>query len=103
MDAQGKVTENAQNAMTARKLLPLGGEEINSGYKGYGLGMFVEILSSILSGATFGPFVRKWGDTTKPANLGQCFFAIDPKFFAPGFENRMSHLMNHIRDLEPVS
>lgn len=30
--------------------MPLGGTEVNSGYKGYGLGMLVEIFCGILSG-----------------------------------------------------
>ena len=30
--------------------MPLGGTEMNSGYKGYGLAMLVEIFSGVLSG-----------------------------------------------------
>lgn len=37
-------------AYKAAKLMPVGGTEINSGYKGYGLGMLVEIFCGILSG-----------------------------------------------------
>jgi LDH2 family malate/lactate/ureidoglycolate dehydrogenase len=42
-------------------------------------------------------------DTDRPADLGQCFVAIDPQFFAPGFEDRMSALMVHLRGMQPVS
>ena len=38
--------------------LPLGGAEETSGYKGYGLGLMVEIFCGILSGAAWGPHVR---------------------------------------------
>ena len=41
--------------------------------------------------------------TDRPANLGQCFVAIDPSFFAPGFEDRMSDMMNHCRNMDAVS
>jgi hypothetical protein len=29
--------------------------------------------------------------------------AINPQFFAPGFEDRMSSLMDYLRNMEPVS
>ncbi|XP_033761815.1 uncharacterized oxidoreductase YjmC-like [Pecten maximus] len=83
-------------------LLPLGGLEQNSGYKGYGLAMMVEILTSVLSGAEMCSFVRKWKTYEKPANLGHCFLAIDPGAFAEGFTDRMQNLMDHNRNLEPV-
>lgn len=90
-------------AYEAACLMPLGGAEVNSGYKGSGLGLLVEIFCGILSGATYGPNVRRWGDTSRAADLGQCFIAVDPKKFAPGFEERLSDLMDHIRHMEPVS
>ena len=34
---------------------------------------------------------------------GQCFIAIDPDAFAPGFSDRMTELMAICRGLEPVS
>lgn len=33
---------------------------------------------------------------------GQCFIAVDPNAFAPGFEGRMQDLMNICRSSEPV-
>lgn len=41
--------------------------------------------------------------TAAEADLGQGFVAIDPSFFAPGFTDRMSDLMSHCRQMEPVS
>lgn len=83
-------------------LLPLGGLEQNGGYKGYGLAMMVEVLTSVLSGAEMCSFVRKWKTYEKHANLGHCFLAIDPEAFADGFTDRMQDLMDHNRNLEPV-
>lgn len=100
-DAAGKVTTDAAAALDGT-LLPLGGTELTSGYKGYGLCMMVEVFCGILSGSAYGPNIRKWKDTTKTADLGQCFVALDPNVFAPGFENRMSDLMDFCRQLEPV-
>ena len=33
---------------------------------------------------------------------GQCFIAVDPNSFMPGFEGRMSDLMGICRNQEPV-
>ncbi|KAJ9601526.1 hypothetical protein L9F63_000269, partial [Diploptera punctata] len=104
----GKTTTDAQLGFDSRCLMPLGGAELTSGYKGYGLGLLVETFCGILSGSEFGPNVRKWmEETDRPANLdeepnlGHCFVAIDPKCFAPGFENRMQQLMDYLRNMEP--
>ncbi|XP_054166083.1 uncharacterized oxidoreductase YjmC-like [Oppia nitens] len=83
-------------------LLPLGGPEKSSGYKGYGLAMMVELFTAILSGSAVAPNVRKWSDNHTTANLGQCFVAINPEMFAPGFTDRMSNLIDHCRNQEPV-
>ena len=54
-------------------LLALGGPELSSGYKGYGLGMLVEVFCGILAGAEFGPRIRLWKDTVRIANLVSSF------------------------------
>lgn len=82
--------------------MPVGGSEINSGYKGYGLGALVEIFCGILGGSAYGPNIRKWGDSSKKADLGQCFIAIDPEFFAPGFQGRLGDLLCTLRNMQPV-
>ena len=66
-------------------LLPLGGTEDSGGYKGYGLGMMVEILCGILGGGNYSSNIRRWAFAVPgedPANLGHCFIAIDPECFA---------------------
>lgn len=65
----------------------------------------IPFLSLILpaAGGQYGPNVRRWMQTDREADLGQAFMALDPSFFAPGFEDRMSDLMNHCRNMEPVS
>lgn len=82
--------------------MPLGGEEINSGYKGYGLGMFVELLCGLTSGSMYAHKVRRWTEHHRPADLGHFFLAVDPDCFAPGMKDRLQDLMDHIRGLEPV-
>lgn len=38
--------------------MPLGGDEIHSGYKGYGLALMLEILGAVLAGANYYPKYR---------------------------------------------
>jgi LDH2 family malate/lactate/ureidoglycolate dehydrogenase len=96
-DASGKETHIPDEVTNGGGLLPLGGSELSSGYKGYGLAMLVEIFCGILAGAEYGPNIRRWKDTTRIANLGQCFVAINPNAFAPGFNDRMQDLMDTCR------
>ncbi|KYB26267.1 uncharacterized oxidoreductase YjmC isoform X1 [Tribolium castaneum] len=81
---------------------PLGGHEPNSNYKGFGLGFFVEVICGILAGSAYGPNIRKYGDLGQIANLGQCFVALNPTYFAPGFEERLTDLLNFIRNMQPA-
>lgn len=46
----GKPTTDAELAFNTRALMPLGGEEKTSGFKGYGLALLVETLCGILAG-----------------------------------------------------
>lgn len=85
-------------------MAPLGGSELTSGYKGFGLGAMVEVLCGVLSGAHYANKIRKWTHvgSDAEADLGQFFIAIDPNCFAPGFEGRMSDMNNILRNLSPV-
>ncbi len=70
-------------------LLPLGGAgEEFSGYKGYGLGMMVEILSAVLPGAAYltGVYPRDASGKPLPANLGHFFGAWRLDAFRPAEE-----------------
>jgi len=66
-------------------LLPLGGagEEL-AGYKGYGLGLMVEILSASFANGSFGKALSGFGDGRRvPYKLGHFFTAINIKSFVP--------------------
>ena len=103
-DTKGNVTTNSDVAFESGCLAPLGGDELTSGFKGYGLGTMVEVLCGVLAGANFSTKVRKWthSGSDSEADLGQFFMAIDPKCFAPGFSGRMSELNEILRNLTPV-
>ncbi|CAI2341113.1 unnamed protein product [Caenorhabditis sp. 36 PRJEB53466] len=97
--AGGKETNDPLLVLNGGGLLPLGGTEISGGYKGYGLSSMIEIFCGVLAGAHWGPHVRKWMSTSSEADLGQCFVAIDPEAFAPGFAERLQDFMQTMRDL----
>lgn len=105
MDKEGNITTDAEAAFSASLLQPLGGTEELSGYKGYGLAAMVETLCGIMSGGHYATNVRKWSleGCTEEADLGQVFIAVDPKCFAPKFQDRMSDMNGILRDLPAVS
>ncbi|KAL3832239.1 hypothetical protein ACJMK2_023899 [Sinanodonta woodiana] len=102
VDKTGQDTTDPSEVLDDGGLHPLGGREITSGYKGYGLAMMVEILCGILSGANYGPNIRHWTSTDQIANVGHCFIAINTSAFESGFEERMTDLIDTCRNLETV-
>lgn len=56
--------------------LPLGGGIETSGYKGYGLGLLVDILCGVLAGANFGSQLASAKSAHRVANIGHFFGAI---------------------------
>ncbi|XP_068727510.1 uncharacterized oxidoreductase YjmC-like [Montipora capricornis] len=104
VNSKGKDTVNPVEVLHGGGgLLPLGGQEITGGHKGYGLAMMVDVFSGILSGSASGPSMRKWhGEDMRVANLGHCFVAINPQMFADGFDDRMQCLMDQYRNLKPA-
>jgi len=88
LNLAGEPTEDPNEAM-AGLLLPVGG------YKGYGLALVMEILSSVLVGATFGLRVPPMTDATAAQDTGHFFLALDiGHFMAPdAFQQRMVDLI----------
>lgn len=83
-------------------LLPLGGREETSGYKGYGLGTMVEVLCGVMSGGPYAGHIRKWTGDPSKADLGQMFMALDPSVFVDDFPARLNGLMSDLRNMEPM-
>lgn len=84
VDAAGRPTTDPNVALAHRLLSPLGGSRALGGHKGYGLGVMVDILSGVLSGAVHGNlFFRSDMRKQKLHNVGHCFAAIDPARFRP--------------------
>lgn len=55
--SDGSVTNDANALKNGGSLLPLGSDRDHGSHKGFGLSATVDILSAVLSGANFGPWV----------------------------------------------
>jgi LDH2 family malate/lactate/ureidoglycolate dehydrogenase len=84
-------------------LLPLGGEgETQAGYKGYGLGVLVDIMSAVCSGGTFGRAVKDTEITA--ARVCHFFMAFRLDIFRPPaeFKKDMAALLEDLNSLTPA-
>jgi len=109
IDERGLPTDDAHQSLAKfRKragggLLPLGGEgERLSGYKGYGLALWVDIFSGILSGAAYANLTYPKTPDGKPlpANIGHFFGAWRIDSFRPvdEFKAAMDDLQQLLRN-----
>ncbi|MGH7313046.1 MAG: Ldh family oxidoreductase [Candidatus Rokuibacteriota bacterium] len=84
LDERGVATTDPVAALKHRFLTPLGGERDVGSHKGYGLGVMVDILSGVMSGAVYGDlFTRSDRQARRVQDVGHCFAAIDPARFRP--------------------
>lgn len=101
--------ENGQDCTNAQKVLnniigklgggifPIGGCDENTGsHKGYGLGIIVELFTSIFAGGTSSPQVENSGN----GDTSFCFLVIDYGIFGDKKEikQRVSVLLQELRD-----
>lgn len=79
--------------------LPLGGGKGTSGYKGYGLGLLVDILCGVLSGANFGSRLVSSKSKDQEANIGHFFGALKLSGFgdADRFFQDLEALINDVK------
>jgi len=84
LDDAGTPTTDPFVALKHRLVTPLGGTRDLGSHKGYGLGMMVDILSGVMSGAVYGDlFYRSDRQERRVQDVGHCFAAIDPVRFRP--------------------
>lgn len=99
IDAEGHDSDDPAILRHRGGLLPLGSRMETSSYKGYGLGMLVDILTGVLSGAGPGLFVDR-------AALVQGFWfaawRIDAFRDPAEFKGEMKALVDHIRATKPA-
>ncbi|OUT99233.1 MAG: malate dehydrogenase [Flammeovirgaceae bacterium TMED32] len=94
-DKEGQPTQAAQGIVEGGALLPLGGDREHGSHKGFILGSIVDILSAVLSGANFGPWVPPFVSFLDPdpnpvgAGIGHFFGALRIDAFRPASEFKM--------------
>ena len=91
LDAQGRPTTDASLALKG-SMMPAGG------YKGFGVGLLVEVLASCLAGSVSSMDASPFSGTAGgPPRTGQCFIAFDPDAFSgPTFRQRIEALVEAI-------
>lgn len=92
---EGKPTTDAKEGMEGT-VVPIGGA------KGYGLSLFIDIFSGILSGAQFGPHINNmWNDFENPQNVGHFFCVVDISKFVDleVFKSRVDQMVSEIKEL----
>lgn len=103
VDEKGNPVTDPDEGLRIRYLTPLGSEEILGSHKGYGLAAMVEVLSTMLSGASFAPLRDKKKPGAPGMDVGHFFMAIDPQFFreAGEFEDDLDEFIEALRATPP--
>ena len=109
-DARGGQSTNPHELKKGGALLPLGGEAERGSHKGYCLGSMVDILTGVLSGANYGPWVPPFVSFLPLAadpvglGLGHFFGAMRVDAFRPAeeFKNQMDTWINRFRAAEAI-
>lgn len=110
-DQDGLPTNDAHILKQGGALLPLGSDEEGGGHKGYALGSIVDILTGVLSGASFGPWAPPFpAYVPMPENmpgkgLGHFFGAMRIDAFQPAhiFKEKMDLWLRSFRNATPVN
>ncbi|MEQ8365128.1 MAG: Ldh family oxidoreductase [Roseicyclus sp.] len=92
LDPNGNPTTDAKIGLTG-SMAPSGG------YKGVGIALLTEVMAAALAGAVLGKDASPFSGTAGgPPRTGQCFIAIDPDAGTGGFADRMTALLDAIRE-----
>ena len=95
VDKEGRATEDPKRVLEGGWILPIGA------HKGFGITMFIEILSGVLTGASVGSHIRDLYNAPRdvPQGLGHFCIAIDPAAFMPleRFKSRMDEMISMVK------
>ena len=110
-DKEGHPTQAAQGVVEGGALLPLGGDIDHGSHKGFILGSVVDILSGVLSGANYGPWVPPFVSFLNPdpnpvgEGIGHFFGALRIDAFRSKFEfkNHMDIWIQRFKNAKPIN
>jgi LDH2 family malate/lactate/ureidoglycolate dehydrogenase len=110
IDRAGHPTIDPQAMIEGGALLPLGSERESGGHKGYGLGLMVDVLCAVLSGANWGPFAPPFAinlsipKESVGKGIGHFFGALRIDAFRDPeeFKVQIDHLVRTLRATRPA-
>ncbi len=110
IDSGGRPASRPQEMIDGGALVPLGGDRIHGGHKGYCLAAMVDILSGVLSGANWGPFAPPFAlrqeipDRSVGKGIGHFFGALRiDGFIDPGeFKKQIDDWVRVFRAAKPA-
>jgi L-2-hydroxycarboxylate dehydrogenase (NAD+) len=110
-DKDGHPSDDPTILEKGGSMLPLGGDREHGSHKGYSMGAIVDIFSSVLSGANFGPFVPPMVaylpllEKTVGDGLGHFFGAMRIDAFRPAieFKTSMDEWITTFRNARPAN
>jgi len=110
VDSEGQPSTDIDILEKGGLLSPLGSLEELSSHKGYALGSLVDILSAVLSGANYGPWVPPFVpylpllENSPGKGLGHFFGAMEIEGFRPieEFKSAMSHWIDSFKKAERI-
>jgi LDH2 family malate/lactate/ureidoglycolate dehydrogenase len=109
-DAAGNFTTDPHALKNGGSLLPLGSDREHGSHKGFGLSATVDILSAVLSGANYGPWVPPFVAFLEPASnpvgqgIGHFVGAMRVDGFRPvdEFKQHMDNWISRFKAASPV-
>jgi L-2-hydroxycarboxylate dehydrogenase (NAD+) len=110
INKEGDMTEQPEDMIDGGALLPLGSQRELGGHKGYCLSAMVDILTSVLSGANWGPFAPPFAlrqeipERSVGKGIGHFFGAmqIDGFMDVDEFKSRIDEWIEVFRNTKPV-
>lgn len=99
LDREGRPTDNPNDILDGGAHLPFGE------HKGYGLGVMLEILNGVLTGANMLSQIVSWTrNPDQPSDIGQLFAAIDiAAFMEPSeFHERLEWFVREVKKSPPM-
>jgi len=106
----GTPSTNANELKEGGALVPLGSDREHGSHKGYALGAMVDILSAVLSGANYGPWVPPFVAFLQPPadpvgkGIGHFVGAMRVDAFRPAheFKQHMDHWITRFRKAKTI-
>jgi L-2-hydroxycarboxylate dehydrogenase (NAD+) len=110
IDKDGQMSTVADDMINGGALLPLGSEKDMGGHKGYALSAMVDILTSVLSGANWGPFAPPFAlrqeipSRSVGKGIGHFFGAMEIDGFmdVTEFKQRIDEWIEVFRNTKPA-